>query len=497
MFETLSERLSGIFRSLGKEWRLTEKNIDNSLHEVRLALLEADVHLTVVKKFVEQIKSQLLGQVIEKNLTPTQHVVKVVHTELTNILGGVTGSSTYQKGTLNTIMMVGLQGSGKTTSTAKLAFLLKNQGFTPYLVPVDVYRPAAIEQLKTLAQQLSINCFPSSTEMKPVDIVALAAAEAKAQQCDILLLDTAGRLHVDELLMHELEEIVSTIHPQEIFFVADAMVGQDILTVVESFHKVIPLTGAIMTKMDGDSRGGAALAIHSVTGVPIRYIGIGEKVSDLEVFYPDRAANRILGMGDMLTLIEKAKTAYDEAELEKLSKKIQKASFDFEDFRQQMHRMKQLGSIQSIMKLIPGFGSVVNKLNGVSIPEQEITCTEAIVNSMTMKERKHPDILNTSRKQRIAKGSGVTISQVNQMVKQFENMRHMMQKMMSGNKSSNMLNMQLFSGAGSMPNIGGGAMGGYTGMPDFFNRPGFKSISSKNSATKKKKKEHKKNKRKK
>ena len=370
MFESLSDRLSSAFRSLSGRAQLTEENIRDGLREVRLALLEADVNFKVVKEFVERVRERVLGQEVEKSLTPTQQLVKAVHDELVTLLGGETTELNLRGAQPGVIMMVGLQGSGKTTSAGKLANLLRKQKMRPYLVPVDVYRPAAIDQLRTLARQLDIPCFASSADMKPVDIVRAALEDAKEKQCTVVILDTAGRLHIDAPLMQELVDIKSAVQPQEILFVADAMTGQDAVTVAEAFNKDLALTGVVLTKMDGDARGGAALSIKSVTGASVKYVGVGEKLSDLEVFHPERVAGRILGMGDMLTLIEKAQSSFEAEEAEAMAKKLQKATFDFEDFRTQMRRMKKIGSLENILKLIPGLGGLTSKLGDLKARHQ-------------------------------------------------------------------------------------------------------------------------------
>lgn len=504
MFESLSERLSSVLHAIGKRGQLTEDNIRDGLREVRLALLEADVNFNVVKKFIEHVKEKVVGQAIEKHLTPAQQFIKVFHEELVNLLGGKSTKLDVTHFPLSVIMLVGLQGSGKTTSTGKLASLLQSQGLRPYLVPVDIYRPAAIEQLQTLATQLNIPCFASNAAMKPLDIINAALHEAKEKEYTVVLLDTAGRLHIDEPLMQELTDIKLVAHPQEILFVADAMTGQDVVTVAEEFNKKLSLTGAILTKMDGDARGGAALSICSSTGVPVKYVGTGEKLSDFEVFHPDRIAGRILGMGDMLTLIEKAQSTFEDDELKAITEKIQKATFNFEDFFSQLRRMKQLGSLSSLMKLIPGFGSAVSKFR-VAIPEDEFSYTEAIINSMTIKERRNPDLLNTSRRQRIARGAGVTLNKVNQTIQKFDQMKQMMQRVVSDN--SLMKNAESGEGGfglGSFFGEGGIGFSALPGIPGLFGRPVLRSTSiggvngSGKSATKKKKekKKHKNKKRK-
>ena len=478
MFESLTERLSGVFRAFGGK-KLAEENIREVLREVRLALLEADVNYKVVKDFVERVREGCLGQDVLKGLNPSQQVVKIVHDELADLLGGEQTALDLRGRQPGVIMMVGLQGSGKTTSAGKIANLLRKRRMRPYLVPADVYRPAAVEQLRTLARQLDIPCFASSTDMKPVDICRRALEDARTQQATVVLLDTAGRLHVDEVLMRELADIKTAVEPQEILFVADAMTGQDAVTVAESFNARLGITGVVLTKMDGDARGGAALSIKAVTGAPVKYVGMGEKLSDLEVFHPDRVAGRIMGMGDMLTLIEKVQMTATREEAEELARKMQKARFTLEDFRTQMRRVKQIGSLESILKMIPGMSSLSDKL-ALAIPhEKELARTEAIINSMTKQERHNPDILNGRRRARIAKGSGTTAQQVNALLRGFEQMRQMM-KGMTGGKSH---------GGGRMPR----GIPGMDGMPI----PGGGGVGASTAAKKRKKREKQKRKKKK
>ena len=426
MFESLSDRLSSAFRSLSGRAQLTEENIRDGLREVRLALLEADVNFKVVKEFVERVRERVLGQEVEKSLTPTQQLVKAVHDELVTLLGGETTELNLRGAQPGVIMMVGLQGSGKTTSAGKLANLLRKQKMRPYLVPVDVYRPAAIDQLRTLARQLDIPCFASSADMKPVDIVRAALEDAKEKQCTVVILDTAGRLHIDALLMQELVDIKSAVQPQEILFVADAMTGQDAVTVAEAFNKDLALTGVVLTKMDGDARGGAALSIKSVTGASVKYVGVGEKLSDLEVFHPERVAGRILGMGDMLTLIEKATQTVDEKDAKKLAEKMQEKGFDLNDLLEQMKQIQKMGSMKSIIRMLPGANKVTDEQ--VEQGEVQLKKTEAMINSMTRAEREKPAIIDPKRKRRIATGSGTQVSDVNQLLKQFEQMQKMMKQ---------------------------------------------------------------------
>lgn len=502
MFESLSDRLSSTFKSISGRAQLTETNIQDALREVRLALLEADVNFKVVKEFTDTVKEKALGVQVMKGVNPSQQLVKVVHDELVTLLGGEQTSLKLDKKP-SIILMVGLQGSGKTTSSAKIANLLRKQKRSPYLVPCDIYRPAAIDQLTALAGQLDIPCYPSTQDLNPVDIATDALKKAQEKDCDVIILDTAGRLHIDQGLMAELSAIKEAVNPQEILFVADAMTGQDAVTVASSFNEQLGISGVVLTKMDGDARGGAALSIQSVTHAPVKLVGTGEKLSEMELFHPDRIAGRILGMGDVLTLLEKAQTTIEADEAEALAKKLKKANFDFEDFRTQMKRMKSLGSLESILKMIPGLSGIASSLSNFGNAEKEMARTEAIINSMTMKERRNPDLLNPSRKNRIAKGSGTTITQVNQFLKQFEQMRKMMQGMMGGGKMPKMPQMPkgMKMPGGGMPNLssfsnnlggmGGlgdlGALGGTMGMPSF-PKAGTKSATKKQKQRKKKKK---------
>ena len=454
MFDSLSDRLDSVFKRFRGQGRLDEKAIQEGLREVRLALLEADVNFKVVKDFTARVHERCLGQEVQGSLTPGQQVIKVVNDEMVELLGGEAKPMDL-RGRPAVIMLVGLQGSGKTTTAAKLALhLRRTRNLSSYLVPADVYRPAAIEQLTTLARQLDVPAHPSTTDMDPVDIARDAVAAAREAGHDLILLDTAGRLHVDEKLMDELAAIKAAVSPNEILFVADSMTGQDAVNVAASFNERLDLSGVVLTKMDGDARGGAALSIKAVTGKPIKFVGMGEKASDLEVFHPDRVVSRILGMGDVLTLIEKAQDTMDQDEAERLGKKFQRAEFDFEDFRTQMRRLKKLGSIEGMLKLIPGMGKLRDKLGEMSVPDKEMGRLEAIINSMTMAERRNPDIIDPSRKERIARGSGVDVTDVNQLVKNFDNMRKMMKRMMGGK-----------GGKGKLPAGMPGGMPGMPGMP--------------------------------
>lgn len=431
MFDSLADRLQSVFKKIRSHGRLDEKNIQDSLREVRLALLEADVNFKVVKDFVDRIKDRAMGQEVLASLTPGQQVVKIVHEELVQLLGGTHLGLQLQGKPPALIMLVGLQGSGKTTTAAKLALHLRRMKRRPYLVPADVYRPAAIEQLHKLASQLDVPAFASTTGMNPVDICLQAKAEAEKNGHDVLLLDTAGRLAIDTVLMEELAAIKAACSPREILFVADAMTGQDAVNVAATFDNMLDLTGIILTKMEGDARGGAALSIKSVTGKPIKFVGMGEKVGDLEVFHPDRIASRILGMGDILSLIEKAQDSIDQKEAEALEKKLKKAEFSLEDFRVQMRRLRKLGSLEGMLKLIPGLGDLRKQMGEMKVPEKEMGRIEAIINSMTPAERQNPKLMNASRKLRVAKGSGMQVQDVNQLLKNFEQMQKMMKKMMT------------------------------------------------------------------
>lgn len=431
MFDSLADRLQSVFKKIRGHGRLDEKNIQEGLREVRLALLEADVNFKVVKDFVDRVKGRAMGQDVLASLTPGQQVVKIVHEEMVQLLGGTHLGLQLQGKPPVLIMLVGLQGSGKTTTAAKLALHLRRMKRRPYLVPADVYRPAAIDQLHKLASQLDVPAFASTPGMNPVDICLRAKAEAEKSGHDVLLLDTAGRLAIDTVLMEELAAIKAACSPREILFVADAMTGQDAVNVAAAFDDVLDLTGIVLTKMEGDARGGAALSIKSVTGKPVKFVGMGEKVGDLEAFHPERVASRILGMGDILSLIEKAQGSIDQKEAEALEKKLKKAEFNLEDFRVQMRRLRKLGSLEGMLKLIPGMGDLRKQLGEMKVPEKEMGRMEAIINSMTPAERQNPKLMNASRKLRVAKGSGVQVQDVNQLLRNFEQMQKMMKKMMT------------------------------------------------------------------
>ena len=427
MFDSLTDKLASVFKKLRGHGKLTEQNITEALKEVRLALLEADVNFKVVKDFVERIRFRAVGREVLESLTPAQQVIKIVHEELISLLGGVnTGLNLSFKPPIP-IMLVGLQGSGKTTTVGKLGKFLKEKGRKPYLVPADVQRPAAIEQLTRLGEQLGLPVFSPNPQESPLQICQRALSRANEENGDVLLIDTAGRLHIDEALMKELEEVKRELNPREILLVADAMTGQDAVNVAQRFNEALDIHGVILTKLDGDARGGAALSIKAVTGKPIKFIGVGEKLDALEIFHPDRMASRILGMGDVLSLIEKAQEAIDTKKAKELEKKLLKDTFTLEDFREQLQQIKKMGSVEEILSMIPGLGrlKLPQDLEG---SEKELGKVEAIINSMTKEERRAPEILNGSRRLRIAKGSGTTVQDVNQLLKQYLQTKKMLRQ---------------------------------------------------------------------
>ena len=431
MFENLSDRLDAAFRKLKGHGKLSEKNIEDGLKEVRMALLEADVHYRVTKGFIADVKERALGQEVLASLTPAQQLIKIVNEELTELMGSQNEDLNLTGPSPVAIMLVGLQGSGKTTTAGKLSVFLRKKWRKPFLVPADVYRPAAIDQLKKLGQQLEVPVFSSSTDMDPVEICREARTAAHQQGCDTLLLDTAGRLHIDEKLMAELSRIKDTVKPADILLVADAMTGQDAVNIAESFNTTLDIGGVVLSKMDGDARGGAALSIKEITGKPIKFIGVGEKLSDLEPFHPDRLASSILGMGDVLTLIEKAQDTVDEKKAAELEKKLRKSQFTLEDFRDQMVQVRKMGSIGDIMKMIPGMGKL-KQMKNLDVDENEFVRIEAIINSMTPRERRQHTIINGSRRRRIAKGSGTRVQDVNQLIKNYTQLLKMLKKFNKG-----------------------------------------------------------------
>ena len=433
-FDSLTEKLQNVFRNLRSKGRLTEDDVKAALREVKMALLEADVNFKVVKKFVKDVQERAVGQDVMNGLNPGQMVIKIVNEELVKLMGSETTEIKLQPGSaITVIMMAGLQGAGKTTTTAKLAGKYKLKGKKPLLVACDVYRPAAIKQLQINGEKQGVEVFSMGDKNRPADIAKAALAHAQKNGNNIVILDTAGRLHIDEDMMAELQQIKEAVEVHQTILVVDAMTGQDAVNVAESFHNKIGIDGVIVTKLDGDTRGGAALSIKAVTGRPILYVGMGEKLSDLEQFYPDRMASRILGMGDVLTLIEKAGAELDEEKAMQMADKMKKAQFDFEDYLMSMEQMRKMGGLSSIMSMMPGLGGLggKNKLPDLDSPENDkkMARMEAIIYSMTPEERKNPDLLNPSRKHRIAKGAGVDISEVNRMVKQFNESRKMMKKL--------------------------------------------------------------------
>jgi signal recognition particle subunit SRP54 len=431
MFDSLSDRLNIIFKKLKGHGKLTEKNIEEGLREVRIALLEADVHYKVTKKLVADIKERALGQEVMASLTPGQQVIKIVNDELTELMGGSFADLNLSGAAPTSVMLVGLQGSGKTTTAGKLAVFLRKKGRNPYLVPADVYRPAAIDQLIKLGEQLTVPVFPSSVEMDPVQICQEARTTAHREGYDTLLLDTAGRLHVDEELMAELCRIKDTVKPSDILLVADAMTGQDAVNIAESFNNTLDIGGVVLTKMDGDARGGAAISIKSITDKPIKFIGVGEKLSDLELFHPDRMSSRILGMGDVLTMIEKARETVDEKKAAELEKKLRKSQFTLEDFRDQMTQIRKMGSLSDMLNMIPGMGQ--NKhLKNLEVDDKELIKIEAIINSMTPQERRQHTLIKGSRRKRIAKGSGTSVQDINKLLKNYAQVVKMIQQINKG-----------------------------------------------------------------
>ena len=438
MFENLSDKLESVFKKLRGHGKLSEANIEDGLKEVRMALLEADVHYRVVKSFIEQVRTRALGQEVMASLTPGQQVVKIVNETLTDLMGTHNETLNLAGSPPAAVMLVGLQGSGKTTTAGKLAIRLRKAGRRPFLVPADIYRPAAIDQLKTIANQLGVPVFPSTTDQDPVQICLEAKAGAFQQGCDTLILDTAGRLHIDEALMAELARIKAAIRPSDILLVADAMTGQDAVNIAKSFNDQLDISGVILTKMDGDARGGAALSIKSITGKPIKFIGVGEKLNALEPFHPDRMASSILGMGDVLGLIEKAQEAVDQKKALELQKKLRKSQFTLEDFRDQLRQVRKMGSLSDILKMIPGLGKIKH-MKDLEVDDREFVRIEAIINSMTAQERRQHGIINGSRRRRIAAGSGTRIQDVNSLLKNYTQMLKMLKKFNQGGARRGML----------------------------------------------------------
>ena len=448
-FDSLSEKLQNVFKNLRNKGRLTEEDVKVALKEVKMALLEADVNFKVVKTFIASVQERAVGQDIMSSLTPGQMVIKIVNEELVKLMGEEKTELTILPGNQTTvIMMCGLQGAGKTTTAAKIAGQLKSKGKKPLLVACDVYRPAAIEQLKINAEKQGVDAFSMGTNISPVNIAKAGMEHAAKNGNNVVIIDTAGRLHIDEAMMEELVQIANELPITNTLLTVDAMTGQDAVNVAQTFNEKLPLTGVILTKMDSDTRGGAALSIRSVTGLPILYVGMGEKLSDLEPFYPDRMASRILGMGDILTLIDKAQADFDEEKAKEMTRKMKKAEFDFNDLLDQYHQMQKMGGLSSIMSMMPGMG----QLKDVEIDDDAFKGIEAIIYSMTPEERSNPALINPSRKRRIAKGAGVDISEVNRLVKQIEGQKKMM-KQLSG----------MMGGKGKRRFGGMGGMGGFPG----------------------------------
>jgi signal recognition particle subunit SRP54 len=431
MFDNLSEKLQQVFKKLKGHGKLREGDIEAALREVKLGLLEGDVHFKVVKNFIDAIHSRAIGQEVMASLTPAQQVIKIVQQELSSLMGEGEPKIHLSGQPPMAIMLVGLHGCGKTTTAAKLAAYFKERGRSPYLVPADVYRPAANQQLQVLATEAGIGFYESAPTQSPLEICRGARERASREGYDLLLVDTAGRLHIDEPLMGELREMKGQLNPKEILLVADAMTGQDAVNIAKAFNEGLDIDGVILTKMEGDARGGAALSIRGVTGKPIKFIGTGEKLDAFEVFHPDRMASRILGMGDILSLIEKAQVSFDEEKARELERKLRKEAFNLEDFREQIRRIKQMGSMESILNMIPGMGGLKG-LKGIQFQERELVKVEAIINSMTPQERWNHAIINGSRRLRIARGSGTTVQDVNRLLKQYTQMLKVMKKLRTG-----------------------------------------------------------------
>jgi signal recognition particle subunit SRP54 len=453
MFESLTDKLSQAMRHLRGVGALSEANMAEALQEVRTALLSADVHFKVAREFVERVQAQCVGQEVLKGVAPGQQVVKIIHDELVRLLGeGATGLSPARP---LKILMVGLHGSGKTTTSAKLGKLLKKRGYHPFLAACDVYRPAAIDQLEILAKQEELGIYADRVSKDVPAIAGAALDAARVAQADCIIFDTAGRLQIDLGLIDEVKKVRARVQPDEVLLVVDGALGQEAVNVARTFHEALQLTGIVLTKLDGDARGGAALSIKAITGVPIKFVGTGEKTEDFDTFHPDRLASRILGMGDVVTLVERAQEHIDEKEAAKMAEKLRKADFNLEDFLAQMQQMKKLGSMQSIMGMIPG-------MSGMELPpeaETQMKRTEAIIHSMTPQERRKPELLNGSRRKRVADGAGVKIMEVNQMMKQFQQMQQMMKMFKGGGAKKMMRQMEMMRGKG-----GKGGMGGFPGM---------------------------------
>jgi signal recognition particle subunit SRP54 len=446
LFDNLSDRLEAIYKKLKSRGKLKETDVDEALREIRVALIEADVSLPVIKDFLAEVREKSIGQEVLKSLTPGHQMVKIVNDELERLLGGEVSDIQFSDQPPTIILMVGLQGSGKTTTVGKLAKKFKKEGKNCLLVPADVYRPAAIEQLNVLGRDLEIDVYQAGDNKDPVSICAKAVKQARDEMRTVVILDTAGRQHIDDALMDEIKAIKKKVEPHEVLFVADSMMGQEAVNVSKAFHDAVGIDGVVLTKMDGDARGGAALSIKSVIGQPIKYIGTGEKLEALEPFHPDRIVSRILGMGDVMTLVDKAQGTFEQEQQEELEKKIKKNSFDLEDFRNQLQQIRKMGNIQDLLSMVPGAGKM---MKGVKVDDGAFTRIEAIIGSMTPHERAHHNVINGSRKKRIANGSGTTVSEINKLMKQFSQMKKMMKKMSSGNSRGFNLG-SLMGGRGGM-----------------------------------------------
>ena len=429
MFQSLSDKLSAAFKHFRNKGKLTEADVKVGMREIKLALLEADVNFKVVREFVKQVTERAVGSEVLESLVPAQQIVKIVNEELTAIMGGSQAKLTISSNPPTVIMMCGLQGAGKTTHAAKLAAMYKKQGKRPLLVACDIYRPAAIKQLQILGEQINVPVFTMGTDVSPVKIAEEGLKYAKDNFCDMVFIDTAGRLHIDEVLMEELRSIKEKVEPTEILLTIDSMIGQDSVNVAEHFNDLLDITGVILTKLDGDTRGGAALSVRYVTGKPIKFIGVGEKIDAIEPFHPDRMASRILGMGDVLSLIEKAEAAYDDKKAAELEKKMRDQSFTLDDYLEQFEQIKNMGSMEQLLGMMPGVNA--SALKDAQIDEKALGRTEAIIKSMTPRERAKPEILNSSRKRRIAAGSGTSVEEVNRLLKQFEQIKKLMKQFTS------------------------------------------------------------------
>ena len=462
-FEGLADKISNAFKKLKSKGKLSENDVKGAMREVRLALLEADVNYKVAKDFTNKVTERAIGQDVMESLTPAQMVIKIVDEELTALMGGENERLNFNSKPPTVIMMCGLQGSGKTTHSAKLAKMLKAQNRRPMLVACDIYRPAAIDQLKVVGAKADVPVFEMGTE-NPVKIARAAVRHAKDYGNDVVILDTAGRLHIDEVLMNELKEVKAEVNPDEILLVIDSMTGQDAVNVAKSFNDLLEITGVILTKLDGDTRGGAALSVKAVTGKPIKFAGTGEKLDDIEVFHPDRMASRILGMGDVLTLIENAQSKLDEKKAEEMAQKMLNNKLDFNDLNEQFNQIKKMGPLKGSLSKLPGIG---NQLDDVDIDDRQIDWLQALIYSMTPEERANPSIINPSRKRRIAAGSGRTVEEVNRLLKQLDQMQKMIKQMNGKGGSKKRRRKKLLPGLGGLPMDGMGGMGGQGGMPPF------------------------------